>query len=135
MEPMPWQPRFALAQDPDPNKRQDIFIMYSWPLSPAPIQLLQDAVGTGKSLAVSYYSNPVVDNLMSAAANIAGIDRAGAAAIIAEVQNIVRADAPVVPIADLNMNAVKSVTLKGPSSAFSNPAYPRIVFWYSVYRD
>jgi len=45
---LPWDGQIGLAHDPDPLKRQDVFHMYSWPLSPSPISLLQDIYGTSQ---------------------------------------------------------------------------------------
>ncbi len=133
---MPWDARLGIAQDPNPENRQDIFLMYSWPTSPSPVPLLQDAIGTRvpPMLNLSYYSNPIVDALLAEAGATAGIDRNSAAAMVREAINIALEDAPVIPIADLQRAAVKRASLGGMQAAFVNPAYPRVVDWYNTYR-
>jgi len=133
---MPWDARLAIAQDPDPNKRQDIFLMYSWPLSPSPIPLLQDNIGTWvpPRLNLSYYSNPLVDKLLVDANHLAATNRKAAAELVREIINMVLDDAPVIPIVDCQQAAVARADLVGPSWAFLNPAYPRAVDWYHIYR-
>ncbi len=133
---MPWDARLGIAQDPDPARRQDIFLMYSWPTSPSPVPLLQDAIGTREPpmLNLSYYSNSVVDSLLAAAGATAGIDRDSAAAMVREAINTTLNDAPVIPIVDLQRAAVRRASVGGPQEAFVNPAYPRVVDWYNTYR-
>ncbi len=134
---MPWDAQIGLAHDPDPMRRQDVFHMYSWPLSPSPIPLLVDNFGTAEPplLNVSYYSNPAVDGMLEYANNIAGVDRETATALIIEAQQIVIDDVPIVPIADLLEAVVKQASLVGPVTAFINPAYPRVVDWYQLRRQ
>jgi len=136
IRPMPWDGQVGLAHDPDPEKRQDVFVKYHWPFTPNPVLLMKKGVYTQVTplLNVSYYSNPVVDSLLDYAESIAGTDREAAACLLSEVDNIVLEDAPVAPIADLIMVAVKASSLEGPDWAFGNPAYPRIVDWYNVLR-
>jgi len=137
IQAMPWNAQIGLAHDPNPLERQDIFCMYSWPLAPEPVSFLKRHIGTADPPLsnVSYYSNPVVDHLLTYANDIAGIDRAGAAAIVEEIQHIVMDDIPVIPVADLQAAIVKQTSLKGPDWAFSNPAYPRVVDWYNLHRE
>ena len=134
---MPWDAQIGMAHDPDPLKRQDVFHMYSWPLSPTPLSLLVDNYGTADPplLNVSYYSNPFVDALLNRANNIAGIDRAGATALVVETQHIVMDDVPIVPIADLKEAVIKQASVVGDIISFVNPAYPRCVDWFSLRRE
>lgn len=136
IQAMPWDAQIGLAHDPDPSNRQDIFLMYAWPITGSTIQMLQEEIGTADPplLNVSYYSNKVVDNLLADANNLAGVDSAGAAAIVQAVERVVMQNAPVIPFADLELVAVKQASLQGPDSAFDNPAYPRVVDWYHLQR-
>ena len=134
---MPWDAQIGMAHDPDPLKRQDVFHMYSWPLSPNPTVLVQKNYATAEPplLNVSYYSNPVVDALIERANNIAGIDRAAATELIVETQHIVMDDAPIIPIADLEEAVIKRADVVGNVLSFINPAYPRCVDWYSLRKE
>jgi peptide/nickel transport system substrate-binding protein len=131
---MPWDAQIGMAHDPDPLKRQDVFHMYAWPLSPTPLSLLVDNYGTADPplLNVSYYSNPAIDALLRRANNIAGIDRVGAAAIVVETQHIVIDDVPIIPVADLKEAVIKQASVVGEVLSFVNPAYPRCVDWYRL---
>jgi len=131
---LPWDAQIGMAHDPDPLKRQDIFHMYSWPLSPTPLSLLTDCYGTidPPLLNVSYYSNPAVDAMLLRANNIAGVDRATSIALIVETQQIVMNDVPIIPIADLKEAVIKRVDVVGDILSFVNPAYPRCVDWYRL---
>ena len=134
---MPWDARIGVAHDPDPSRRQDVFLMYSWPLSPNPLPLLQDMIGTNEPplLNLSYYSNPTVDQLLEKAGELAGVDREAAAELVREIVNITLEDVPVIPVVDMKRAAVKRASLAGPQWAFNNPAYPRVVDWYHTYRQ
>ncbi|MEM3484639.1 MAG: ABC transporter substrate-binding protein [Candidatus Methanomethyliaceae archaeon] len=133
---MPWDARFGIAHIPDPTQRQDIFLMYSWPLTPSPVPLLKDMIGTHEPpiLNLSYYSNPVVDALLERAGLLSATDREAASLLIREINNMVLEDVPVIPVVDMQRAAVKQASLVGPAWAFNNPAYPRVVDWYHVYR-
>lgn len=131
---MPWDAQIGMAHDPDPLKRQDVFHMYSWPLSPTPLAVLVDNYGTADPplLNVSYYSNPMVDALLERANNIAGIDRDAAIALVVETQHAVMDDVPIIPIADLKEAVIKRKDVVGDILSFVNPAYPRCVDWYRL---
>jgi len=112
---MPWDGRIAIAHGSAPLKRQDIFLMYSWPLSATPVPTLNDMFGTHEPplLNLSYYSNPQVDQLLEKAVELAGTDRESAAKLIQAVVNTVLVDVPVIPVVDLELASVKSVSLGG----------------------
>ena len=130
---MPWDPQWSLAKSPDPTKRQDIFVMYWWPDYANPHSFLSAMFESEKEINfnLEYYSNPLFDDLINAAAAIAGTDREEAINLYAEAQNVLMEDAPGVSIYDMEYLRAIASSLKG---YVDNPAYPHVVFWYDCYR-
>jgi peptide/nickel transport system substrate-binding protein len=80
----------------------------------------------------TYYSNPLFDELISRAEELAGVDRAEAINLYVEAQNILMEEVPGVAIYDLKYARAKRTALKG---YVDNPAYPHVVFWYDCWRE
>ena len=131
---MPWPAQVSLGQAPDPNDRQDVFIMYWWPDYARPGVFFEGLFTTEEKtlFTFSYYSNPVFDDLVSAAGKMAGISREEAINMYAEAQNILMEDVAGLAIYDQVYVRVISSSLKG---YVDNPAYPHVVFWYDCYRE
>jgi len=131
---MPWDPRWSLARSPDPNRRQDIFLFYWWPDYAHPHSFLSSMFETEEEITYNlcYYSNPLFDHLIHAAAAIAGADRKEAINLYVEAQNVLMEDAPGVAIYDMEYLRAVSASLKG---YVDNPVYPHVVFWYNCYRS
>jgi len=130
---MPWDPEWSLAKSPDPTKRQDIFLFYWWPDYANPHSFLSAMFESEKEINfnLGYYSNPLFDDLINAAAAISGIDREEAINLYAEAQNVLMEDVPGVSIYDTEYLRATAASLKG---YVDNPAYPHVVFWYDCYR-
>jgi peptide/nickel transport system substrate-binding protein len=130
---MPWEAQVELGQAPDPAKRQDIFLFYWWPDYPHPHSFLREMFGTRDEILFNftYYSNPLFDELISRAEELAGVDRAEAINLYVEAQNILMEEVPGVAIYDLKYARAKRTALKG---YVDNPAYPHVVFWYDCWR-
>ena len=131
---MPWGAQISLGQAPDPSERQDIFTFYWWPDYARPGVFFEGLFTTEEEIlfTFSYYSNPVFDNLVSAAGKIVGIDREEAINMYVEAQNILMEDIPGMAIYDQDYLRAKRASLKG---YVDNPAYPHVVFWYDCYRE
>ena len=80
----------------------------------------------------TYYSNPLFDELIARAEELAGIDRGEAINLYVEAQNILMEEAPGVAIYDIKYARAKRASLKG---YVDNPAYPHAVFWYECWRE
>ena len=131
---MPWGSQWSLAKSPDPNARQDIFLMYWWPDYADPHSFLSAMFESEKTINfnLDYYSNPLFDNLVNGAAAIAGIDREGAINMYVAAQNVLMEDMPGLAIYDMEYLRATRASLKG---YVDNPAYPHVVFWYNCYRE
>jgi len=131
---MPWDPQWALARSPDPNARQDIFVMYWWPDYTHPQSFMLSLFGTEEEISfnLDYYSNPLYDNLINRAMRLSATDREEAVNIYAEAQNILMEDMPGLAFYDMEYVRPKSASLKG---YLDNPSYPHVVFWYNCYRE
>jgi len=131
---MPWDPQWALARSPDPNARQDIFVMYWWPDYTHPQSFMLSLFATEEEISfnLDYYSNPLYDGLIDRAMQLSATDREEAINVYAEAQNIVMEDMPGLAIYDMAYVRAKAATLKGYAD---NPSYPHVVFWYNCYRE
>jgi len=131
---MPWDPQWSLAKSPNPNDRQDIFLLYWWPDYSHPDSFLSGMFKTEEEIGYNlcYYSNPVYDALIEKAAVLAGIDRNEAVNLYAEAQNILMEDVPGVTIYTLEYLRAMAASLAG---YVDNPAYPHVVWWYDCYRS
>lgn len=131
---MPWEAQIALGHAVDPNERQDIFLFYWWPDFAHPHSFLSAMFETLEPplFNFSYYSNPVFDDLINAAAAMAGIDREESINMYVAAQNILMADVAGVAIYDIEYLRAKRVSLRG---YVDNPSYPHVVFWHNTYRE
>ncbi|MBX5476231.1 MAG: ABC transporter substrate-binding protein [Clostridia bacterium] len=133
IQAMPWDPQWQLAKATDPNKRQDILMMYWWPDYANPYSFLWNMFHSEDTVNfnLAYYSNPEFDKLIDDANQISATDRAQAEAKYAQAQEILVRDAPAVFIYD--QNYVRPVR-KSFGGYVDNPAYPNVVFFYNAYR-
>jgi peptide/nickel transport system substrate-binding protein len=131
---MPWDPQWALARSPDPNARQDIFVMYWWPDYTHPHSFMLALFGTEEEISfnLDYYSNPLYDYLIDEAMKLSATDREEAINLYVEAQNVLMADMPGLAIYDMEYVRPKRASLKG---YVDNPSYPHVVFWYDCYRE
>jgi len=131
---MPPGSRYEMARSPDPAKRQDIFILWWWPEWVHPDSFLTSLIHTEEQPAwnLSYYSNPLIDNLLNVAQKLSATDREGAAELYVEIQNIIANEAPAIPIFDVEYVTLSRASLKG---CEYDPAWLNILYWYNCYRE
>lgn len=131
---MPWESQWALARDNNPEKRQDIFIMYWWPDVCDPYSWLYNNFYSEEEpyFNLCYYKNKEFDSLVDKAFKESGIDRDKATKTYIEAQDILMEDAPVVYIYDKKNVFFLNKTFQGFKD---NPAYPNVIFFYDTYRE
>lgn len=131
---MPWEAQWDLAKATDPAQRQDVFMMYWWPDVATPDTWHRNMFHSEDTpvFNLSYYSNPDYDALIDAAVELAGTDRAAAAAKYAEADQVLYQDAALIPVYDIQYARVKKRSLRG---YVDNPAYPHVVWWYDTFRE
>jgi len=132
---MTWDAQSGLAWAADPNERQDIYIQWWWPDFAHPHSFLSGMFETFEPplYNFSYYSNPLYDDLINAAAKTAAGDRQEAINMYVEAQNLLMEDAAGIAVVDIAYIHPISANLKGYD--IGNPAYPNAVFWYDCYRE
>lgn len=131
---MPWESQWEMAMNPNPEDRQDIYIMYWWPDISNPYSWLLPLYKTEDSphYNLSYYSNPEVDNMMEAAYSKSTTDKAQASEEFIATQEIIIDDAPTFFIYDKQAAWIADKNLRGFKN---NPSYPWVVFFYDTYLE
>lgn len=130
---MPWETQWEMAMNDDPNKRQDIFVMYWWPDTSSPYSWLYSLYHTEEEILfnMSYYSNEDFDAIIDDAAAISGTDIEKAENEFIKAQEILIEDSPSIFMYDKEEVWAINSTFKGFKY---NPSYPLVVFFYDCYR-
>lgn len=130
---MPWETQWEMSMNEDPNKRQDIFIMYWWPDTSSPYSWLYSLYHTEEDILfnMSYYSNEEFDTIIDNAAEISGTDIEKAEEEFIKAQEILIEDCPSIFMYDKEEVWAINSTFKGFNY---NPSYPLVVFFYDCYR-
>lgn len=128
-----WEQQWDLAKNPDPQKRQDIFLFYWWPDVADPYCFLNQTFHSEDQIYFNlcYYSNPEYDRLIEEGRRLSGIERGAAIRNYVEAQKVLVEDAPALFLCDLQYVRPVAASLKG---FVDNPAYPHVVWWYECYR-
>jgi peptide/nickel transport system substrate-binding protein len=129
---MSWEAQWDLAKS-DPERAQDIFVMYWWPTYPTPYDFLFSMFHSEDQpfFNLSYYSNPRFDRTIDKANELLGTDKAEAEQMFVEAQKMLYEDAPAVPIFDQeNIHLIRE-DIQGYED---NPAYSHVVFFYELSR-
>ncbi|MDQ7794952.1 MAG: ABC transporter substrate-binding protein [bacterium] len=132
---MPFDAQWDLAKSPDVKQRQDLYILYYWPDVTSPQAFLEGCFVTQDDYIIfnlSYYSNPLVDDLVYGAWQAAGTDRVRATELYRQAQAILLEDAPAIFVYDMQNVRVLNASVKGFKD---NPAYPYVLFVYDLYRE
>lgn len=126
--------KYALARDPDPQKRQDITMLYWWPDNVDPSGYLYSQFHTEKEVGfnLGYYYNPAVDKLIDDGMLAAGTSIDAAVAKYTEAQKIIVDDSPAIFLYCENYVRPYRADLQGFKD---NPAYPNVVFFYDLSRS
>ena len=132
IRPMNWEQQWALAKS-DPQKAQDILVMYWWPTYPTPYDFLFSMFHSEKEINFNlcYYSNPEFDKLIDKAVKFEGVDPNLASSLYRKAEEILMEDAP-----SIFFYCPDSIYVihKGIGGFKANPGYPQTVFFYDLYK-
>jgi len=132
---MPWEQQWDMAKSPDPEARQDIFVMYWWPdIAADPYTFLFNMFHSEDTpfFGMSYYKNPEFDRLIDEGFSVTATDLDQAKRDYKEAQRMLIDDAAAIFVYDQMYVRLKLVTLKG---YVDNPTYPHVVFFYYTWRE
>lgn len=131
---MPWESQWELSRNPDPQKRQDLLIMYWWPDYASPYSWLYSLYHSEEEILfnLSYWSNAEFDRLIDQGNEMSGIDIEEAENLYIRAQEILVEEAPTIFAYDKKYVWVTNSSFKGFKS---NPIYPNVVFFYDTYRE
>ena len=130
---MPTAERNSIARSPDPEKRQDIYLLYWWPDYSNPDSFLSGMFYSQEKPAynLGYYKNKDLDELIDKVVTLPS-GSPEAIDMVVEAQNILQRDAAGIAIWDMQYLRATAASLKG---YVENPAYPNVVLWYNCYRE
>lgn len=131
IRPMIWTAQWDLMKG-GPAKAQDMAALLWWPTFSDPYETLYSLWHVEKKpyWNFSYYKNPEFDKTILAAYSTP--DGKKAQALYSKAQKMLIEDAPSVFLADVQRAVFKSRKLKG---YVINPNYPRVAFWYDMYKE
>lgn len=131
VRPMTWDAQWGGAKS-DP-KFQDIFVMYWWPTYVTPYDFLFNMWHSEQTpnFNLGYYNSATFDSLIDEASALEATDRAAAQAKYSQAQEVLYNDAAGVKLFDLQNFYLYKSNLQGLQD---NPAYPLVVFFYSLTR-
>jgi len=127
-----WEAQWDLGKS-DPQKAQDIFVMYWWPDLISPYSFLRSMFHSEDETLfnLGYYKNPDFDAMINQANEISGSDREKATQMFIDAQKTLIDDAASMFFYDLSNNHIAQKSVQG---FVDNPAYPHVVFVYSLTR-
>lgn len=127
-----WEAQWDLGKS-DPQKAQDIFVMYWWPDLISPYSFLYSMFHSEEQTLfnLDYYKNPEFDKMIDQANEVSGVDRQKATQMFVQAQDILYNDAPTLVFYDLANTHIARTDVKG---FVDNPAYPHVVFVYDLTR-
>jgi peptide/nickel transport system substrate-binding protein len=130
---MPLDSWWEVAKSPDPAQRQDIVLTWNWVDYATPYSYLYTEYHSSDVIVwnFSYLSNPELDALLDEADATSAVDRAKAAEMFVDAQDMLIDIAPSIPILDRQYTPVIAASLE---NFKMNPCYPRVVRFYDLSR-
>jgi peptide/nickel transport system substrate-binding protein len=131
IRPMIWNAQWELMKGGS-AKAQDMAALLWWPTFSDPYETLYSLWHTEEKpdWNFSYYKNPEFDKTILAAYSTP--DQSKAMALYVKAQKMLIEDAPSIFLFDVEMPIFKRRELKG---VVINPNYPRVSFWYTMYKE
>ena len=125
-----WEAQWDLGKS-DPQKAQDVFVMYWWPDLISPYSFLYSMFHSEDQplFNLGYYKNPEFDTMIDEANKISGSEREQATQMFIDSQKTLVEDAASLFFYDLANNHIARADVKG---FVDNPAYPHVVFVYDL---
>jgi peptide/nickel transport system substrate-binding protein len=133
VQAMNWEAQWDLAKS-DPQKAQDVFVMYWWPDYMSPYTFLNAMFHSEDEIVfnLDYYRNPEYDALVDEANALSGSDRQQAEDLFVQAQQILIDDGVSLFFYDVADVHLARSDIKG---YVDNPAYPHVVFVYQLTRE
>ncbi len=133
IRPMIWTSQWEWVKG-DPQKAQDLAALLWWPTFNDPYDTLYSLWHAEEKpyWNFAYYKNPKFDQLIKEAYETTGIDPERAKGLYSTAQQILIMDAPSVFLFDVERGVYKRANLKG---YIINPSYPRVPFFYYMYKE
>jgi peptide/nickel transport system substrate-binding protein len=127
-----WEAQWDLGKS-DPQKAQDIFVMYWWPDLISPYSFLYSMFHSEDETLfnLAYYKNPEFDDMIDQANEITGADREKATQMFIDAQKILIDQAVAIFFYDVADIHIARADVKG---YVDNPAYPHVAFVYQMSR-
>jgi peptide/nickel transport system substrate-binding protein len=127
---MNWEAQWDLGKS-DPQKAQDVFVMYWWPTYVTPYDFLFNMFHSEDPILfnLDYYRNPEFDKLIDDANVLSGSDRPKATEMFIQAQKMLIDDAASIFFYDRVNQHVIRADVQG---YVDNPAYPHVVFVYQL---
>ncbi len=125
-----WEAQWDLARS-DPEKAQDVFVMYWWPDYVSPYSFLYSMFHSEDEplFNLGYYSNADFDEAIDQGNALSGSDRERAEELFIQAQEMLIEDAAALFFYDVaNIHLARS-DIEG---YVDNPAYPHVVFVYQL---
>ncbi|HEX2588878.1 MAG TPA: ABC transporter substrate-binding protein [Gaiellales bacterium] len=127
-----WTAQWSKAKSTNPASRQDILLFYWWPDYADPyswfINLFHSANPPYFNLA--YYDNPEVDKQIDQVEPLSATNRPAAINLYSQIQTTLLHDSPAL---FLGTETYQRVMQKSVGGFVDNPAYPNVVFVYSLH--
>ena len=127
-----WPTQWSKAKSTDPASRQDILLFYWWPDYPDPyswfINLFHSADPPYFNLA--YYDNPTVDKQIDQVEPLSATDRSKAINLYSTIETTLLQQSPALY---LGTQTYQRAYQKSVGGYVDNPAYPNVVFVYSLH--
>lgn len=128
-----WDTQFSMANNTNPEDRQDISVMQWWPDYGDPRSWFSALVHTtnneGSSMGWSYLDDPELDAMIDEAVVLSATDREGAVEIYNELQEILLDECYFIFPYDMANQYVISNSITG---VHENPAYAGVIQYYDV---
>lgn len=127
-----WDAQWDLAKS-DPQKAQDVFVMYWWGDYVSPYSFLYSMFHSEDEILfnLGYYRNPEYDALIEEGNRLSGSNRQKAEELFIEAQRILIDDAVALFFYDVTPVHLMRTGIEG---YVDNPAYPHVVFVYDLTR-
>ena len=127
-----WEAQWDMGKS-DPQKAQDVFVMYWWPDLISPYSFLYSMFHSEDETLfnLGYYKNPKFDEMIDQANEVTGVDRAKAEQMFIDAQKMLIDDAASINFYDVANIHTARADIKG---FVDNPAYPHVVFVYMLSR-
>lgn len=131
VQALAWPTQWAKGKSSNASQHQDIFLEYWWPDYPDPFSWFTNLLQTESTplFNLSYYSNATLDSQINQVEPLVATNQAAAEQLYRNMQVTVLQQAPILFLYNANY---QYAMLSGISGFQVNPAYPNVVFVYSL---